>query len=205
MRNWRKPRASPIPLAHVRGGAAAVCLAALLLLSGCGITLPLPRTAVSQSPTGPLTVTLRILRGADNSTLAVAPVYFGNHGPFNFVVDTGASVSLISRQLARQLGLPQSGSRQPVSGVGGVEQIVFVTVSSWRAGQLVLPAGVIGSGQLALNSGDANLQGLLGSDVWSQFGKVTLDYNAGTLTVYKAVASRPPSTDGVHIAHRVTS
>lgn len=157
------------------------------LLAGCSLSLSLPGATTTASSTSTLTAPLTIQRGANNATLAIAPVYFGGKGPFHFIVDTGASVSLIRGDLARELALPPSGSRQRVSGVGGDEQITFVDVSHWHVGKIPLPNTSIGSGALPLTTGDSNLDGLLGSDIWSQFGRVTVDYNAATLTVYRSV------------------
>lgn len=166
---------------------AAMVAALACMLGGCSITLP-GFSSVATVSSSPMTVSLRILKGADNSTLALAPVYIHGEGPYQFIVDTGASVSIMRREIARQLALPPAGSRQQVNGVGGTEQIAFVTISNWRADRLALPHGTIGSGTLPFNDGGSPLDGLLGSDVWSQFGKVTIDYAAATLTVYRSVA-----------------
>ncbi len=154
--------------------------AVALALAGCTITLGNPVTY------GPgMTISVKVLRASQNQTLVEVPIYVGNKGPYEFVLDTGASVSLIDRTLAHTLNLPRSGSRQPVSGVGGTEQVVFVSVTRWRVGSVALPATSIASGALPAGSGNPVTQGLLGSDVLSQLGKFTLDYNAATLTIYR--------------------
>jgi Aspartyl protease len=185
----RMPFGRRVALWRTRATLVVISGCLICLLSSCAITVALPGATPSPTSNNPMTVALNIERGSDNSTLAIAPVYIGSNGPFNFIVDTGASVSLIRRGLASQLGLPKSGSRQPVSGIGGVQQIDFVGVSHWRAGQIALPNGSIGSGTLTVSAGSSSVDGLLGSDVWSQFGRVTIDYNAGTLTVYRALAA----------------
>jgi hypothetical protein len=154
----------------------------VLALAGCTITLG--NSIAYGSGT---TIPVKVLRGDDNATLVQVPVYIGKQGPYQFVLDTGASISLIDRALALRLNLPGSGARQPVGGVGGTEQVVFVSVAQWRMNSLGLPKTTIASGALPSGSGGPDIQGLLGSDLLSQFGKITLDYNAATLTVYRQI------------------
>lgn len=50
-----------------------------------------------------------------------APIRINGRGPFPFVVDTGANQSVISQELALQLGLA-SGPTEPLNGVAGVQE-----------------------------------------------------------------------------------
>lgn len=161
--------------------------AAMIIVAGCSITVG----GATSTSSNPMTISLKIVRGQDNSTLAIVPVTINGTGPYDFIVDTGASISLIDKSLTLQLALPHTGGRQPVSGVGGTQEIVFVDVSRWKVGQLALPRTSIGSGTLPTVRGESGFQGLLGSDIWSQFGRITIDYAAATLTVYKTIAERP--------------
>jgi predicted aspartyl protease len=106
---------------------------------------------------------------------------------FVFELDTGASTSLIAPSLVKQFGLPQAGRSQTISGIGGVQQATPVTISNWQTGPIRLPATTIVSASMPLERG-SGLDGLIGSDIWSRFGKFTLDYSSGTLTVYKQIA-----------------
>jgi Aspartyl protease len=185
-------RAGSRPCARVRRPlqALAIGMVAMLALAGCQLSLGTRTTTTSGGGT---TIPLRILKGQDNATLALVPVTINGKGPYSFILDTGASISLVDRSLAQQLNLPRSGARQPVSGIGGTEQVVFVDVKTWKVGNQPLPAGTIGSGALPTSRGGASIMGLLGSDIWSQFGKISIDYGAATLTVYKSLALRPDS------------
>jgi hypothetical protein len=113
----------------------------------------------------------------------LVPVTIGNSGPYSFAVDTGASTSLIDQPLAQRLGLKQVGPPQSIAGIGSNEQAIPVQVSHWHAEALTLPNGVIASASVFASQRGTGLQGLLGSDIWNQFGKITIDYGASTLTV----------------------
>src|SRR3954470_6568126 len=51
-------------------------------------------------------------------------VRFGGRGPFTFIIDTGAAINLIRRDVARQLGLPE-GRAVHLTGVGGIQQFTL--------------------------------------------------------------------------------
>ena len=163
---------------------AFACL--LLPLAGCSISFG----TSSNTNTQGITEHVNVVQGQDNSTLVLLPVTIHGKGPFTFALDTGASTSLIAASLAQRLGLQPTGNSQPITGIGGVEQAVFVKVSNWNTGPIKLPSVSIASAAIPHSEG-SNLQGLLGSDIWSRFGKFTLDYSAGTLTVYKQIAFAP--------------
>jgi predicted aspartyl protease len=69
----------------------------------------------------------------------VAPVYINGQGPFRLVVDTGASHSTISPQLAERLALsPAESSAILLNGVTGTAQVPAVNVQRMQAGDLVI-------------------------------------------------------------------
>lgn len=174
------------PARRVRSGVAlTLVLVATLVLGACGLTLGQPTVTA----TGPgTTIPIKVIRGVEGATLAEVSISILDKGPYEFVVDTGASISLIDTPLAQRLKLPQTGGTQPVSGVGGVTQVTLVRVANWHAGSLRLPKTTVASASLPDVRRSAGVQGLLGSDIMSQFGRVTVDYDAGTLTVYKQIA-----------------
>jgi predicted aspartyl protease len=65
----------------------------------------------------------------------VVPVMINGRGPFRFIVDTGASHSTISPELARKLGLPVSGELTiEVNGITGTAQVPAVRIERLEAG-----------------------------------------------------------------------
>ncbi len=161
------------------------------LSSGCSFTVrgddpaPRPATGASSAPAGTTTVDLQVLQQG-SATLALVPVTIGGEGPFPFVLDTGASSSAVNSDLARQLGLEPTGGSADVSGVTGTQQVQLVTVPSWAVGDASLPARPVGAIDFPTPGGDegggtSEIAGLLGSDVLSTFGSITVDYAAGEL------------------------
>jgi hypothetical protein len=167
-----------------RIGAALALMVLLLALGGCAVTLG------QSTPSGPPTVIpVKVLRGQDRTVLVLVPITINGQGPYDFVLDTGASVSLIDQALAQRLGLISTGPDHSVTGVGGTVQVAFVAVKSWRMGRLTLPQAQIGSGQLPGDRHNTMEQGLLGSDILSQFGTITVNYDNSSLTVAHALAA----------------
>lgn len=69
----------------------------------------------------------------------VAPVMIDGKGPFRFIIDTGASSSTISPQLAATLGLtPATQSTMMVNGITGTQEVPSVAIDRLEAGDLVL-------------------------------------------------------------------
>jgi hypothetical protein len=160
--------------------AAVLSLPALL---GCQLSLTPATNSPSSVPAGTYSTDVKIVRGSGDSTLVLVPVTIQGEGPYNFALDTGASVSLVDSSIANQLGLPEVGGSQQVSGVGGDQRVIPIQVKSWSAGSIPLPQATITKTRLAPFQGDSNIQGLLGSDILSQFGTVTLNYHTGVLTL----------------------
>ena len=98
-------------------------------------------------------------------------------GPYRFAVDTGAGSTIISRELARQLGLSQ-GAHIPIQGAGGPATGFLTQLSSLEFGNVslrdltVVAADVFAS---LRNPVGGELDGIIGYNVMRQFC-VTIDY-----------------------------
>lgn len=168
-----------------------------IILTGCTINVKAGQSGSPSTSAGKgTTVHVKVLTGQGGSTLVIVPVTINGHGPYDFALDTGASQSLIDHTLAGSLGLPAQGSPQPISGVGGNEPAVPVRINKWNIGAIDLPPSTIASAGLTQLHQGAHIRGLIGSDIWRQFGTITIDYAGSTLTVYRKLASVPltPST-----------
>src|SRR6185369_13261208 len=77
---------------------------------------------------------------ADRIGRVMAPVFVNGVGPFAFVVDTGASSSVISPRVVARLNLAADPSRAKLlRGITGSEVVSTVAVESITAGEIRLP------------------------------------------------------------------
>ncbi len=165
---------------HLR--AVAVLVMLITLAAGCSGTGD-ERRSPSPSHQSPVSATERTVplqvvhRGG--RVLAFVPITIDGHGPLLFALDTGASDSVVDKGVASTLNLHQAG-HVDISGVVGQRSVPLVKVGHWDAGSVRLPSDTLAVIDLA-GPERGGLQGLLGSDVLSKFGTVTVDYRAEKL------------------------
>jgi predicted aspartyl protease len=97
-------------------------LAATLGLAAC---TPVSRQTpilvnLADTPPTPPVDGANLATGEDSYDRLTVPVHINGQGPFDFVVDTGANRTVISEELAAQLGLPGAGMAD-IHGIAGVE------------------------------------------------------------------------------------
>ena len=150
------------------------------LLSASGVAAS--SRVATPAPRGHAAITTRLIvvHAPDGETAALAPVVI--HGRvFPFLIDTGATRSVVDLALVRKLGLRTIGAPIRITGVGCTSSAHNVQVSNWRIGAQSLPPIVATSTRVAGANGRAF--GLLGSDVLSRFGSATIDYAHAKLTL----------------------
>jgi predicted small secreted protein len=141
---------------------------------GCAGAKPAPGGAT----TIPVTVSTR-----QTQVAAMANVCIGGRGPFPFLIDTGAAGSVVTASLAKAAGLPAIGQPILIGGADCTAQARNSRITSWNVAGLVLqPQNVI---YLAVPGfgGKGEPDGVLGSDVWSRFGAMRLDFRHELITV----------------------
>ncbi|WP_338900095.1 retropepsin-like aspartic protease [Streptomyces sp. TG1A-60] len=154
-----------------------------VLLTGC--VLYDDRDDPDSPQTSPGTereVPLRVVEQG-GQTLAFVPVNMEGEGPFMFALDTGASVSVVDEDVADRVGLERTGERRSVSGILGTGQVPVARVERWAVGDVRIDPGEVTVIDLGPPRGGGGIQGLLGSDVLSDFGSITVDYDDGVLSV----------------------
>ena len=154
-----------------------------LTLACAGCEGALPARAPVQADTGAGEVPLRVA-GRGGAVLMVA-AHINGSGPYNLVLDTGATLTCIDEGIARQLRLPRkTGAVGLGAGVGGSGRVQLVQVDSVRLGGSTvrdLTACVLDLRHLReLGAGGVN--GLLGLNFLSGF-HVTLDFEKRLLTL----------------------
>lgn len=172
--------------------------------------------ARGSDPYGARRTTVDLLRPTADTPRVWVQVELPDGHPGLFMIDTGADVSLLSREAAERLALPIDG-REQVEGLGGTAEVDFATLPWLRLGDVTVPdvevaVGVPGQGE---GHGLLPADGLLGNNVWQHF-LVELDYRADRLTLTvpraRALARRGPTGrrampmrfDGSHVLGDVT-
>ena len=116
--------------------------------------------------------------------LVVVPVFVNKKGPYDFALDTGASSTVISLELAAECGLATEKISQLTAGGGNgiVSRVQLGSLSVGAARQENLAAAASDFlTQLNAELG-SELQGIVGYDFMRHY-RVTLDYPRGTLTL----------------------
>ena len=162
-------------------GSMSCALAALLAL-GCMDTGPARVDAPVDAAGGEIAFELA---GPGEAALVV-PVRINGAGPFDFVLDTGATVTCLDDALAAQLALPEvKGVIGTGAGIGGQGRLRLVRIDSLQIGGITaheLEACVVDLGNL--EGLGLELHGLVGLNVLREF-RVTLDFQRNVLTLEK--------------------
>lgn len=119
------------------------------------------------------------------------------HGkPYLFVVDSGASTSVIDSSIADELGLTTVGPPGKSTGLGCSAPSHRVRLDNWSVGGEALPPDVIGATKVSLAGGKINgitVAGLLGAEVYRAFGSLRLDYAGKKMTLGGTATAGHPS------------
>jgi hypothetical protein len=126
----------------------------------------------------PVTVSTR-----QSQVAAMANVCINGKGPFPFIIDTGAQGSVVTTALATRLGLPKIGPPVRIGGAGCSASAQVSMISTWNVAGLALQPQYVTYLKIPLFGGRGQPDGLLGSDVWSRFGAMRLDFARGHVTV----------------------
>ncbi len=175
----RRPDVSRLSTPRLRG-RAALCLvgASLLGLAGCPHRGAVPAGLAS----GPGRAELDLWRiGGDPSKIFVL-AELGDGVPRAFLVDTGASLSVLSREVAAELSLETQPRAGTLVGMGGAVPWKEAELETLRIGPYTfrdLPFAVDVPGAPS-ELGSVPIAGILGNNIWSQF-EVLIDYKANTI------------------------
>lgn len=149
------------------------------LAAGLGLWAAAPGVGAAQAPTVPDDL-VDIATGFDPALRMIGRVRVEESGPYRFVVDTGATNSVISQELARKLRLPP-GEQVDLHGIAGVERVDTVRVSRFTVGGLTthnLQMPVLSGRRLGVD-------GLIGLDALD--GRtVEMDFRRRRLRLYRS-------------------
>jgi hypothetical protein len=119
---------------------------------------------------------------ADRIGRVMAPVFVNGVGPFAFVVDTGASSSVISPRVVAKLALkPDPNEVRMLRGITGAEVVASVAVASITAGEITLA-----NNQLPIVEPRvfADADGIFGADAFAR-GCLHVKFNVATVAILR--------------------
>jgi predicted aspartyl protease len=130
-------------------------------------------TAATLSPKS-AKVKFRLAGGAQ--PLILLPVHVNDHGPFDFILDTGAGTSLLSSDLSQQLKVKVVGSKEGQS-AGGKVSVSLAKVDSLAVGEAKVDdvdVGIVDLSHIGKTIG-AKIDGDLGYNFLKHF-RIAIDY-----------------------------
>jgi predicted aspartyl protease len=137
--------------------------------------------------------------GLDKALRMTVPVMINGQGPFQFVVDTGADRTVISRELANRLKLPKAGTAK-LHAMGGSAEVNLV-----RVGRLQVSTNVMKGADIAALPGEyVGADGLLGIDSLKR-QRIVMDFQSNTMRIEPASAPEevlPPDADLIVVTAR---
>ena len=145
-------------------------------------------------------VTFRL--AGSKQALILLPVFVDGRGPYSFVLDTGATSTVVSNELADALALPR-GETQDGRGATGKMTLMKSQLPSLTVGKETiesLPVSVTDLSFLGRAMG-AQVDGALGHSFLRHFA-MTLDYAANALTLRRSVGGTERVLDESEIAFR---
>jgi hypothetical protein len=119
------------------------------------------------------------------NSLVVVPVTINGSGPYRFILDTGASNTLLSAAIADTLRIPKQGDATLLIASGRLP-VTIRTVSVLNVGAAHLDNIEVTVADFALLK-TLNVEGVLGADYLRRF-KVSIDYNNQTVDLEPASA-----------------
>ncbi len=168
---------------------------ALTLLVGCPAhRAPDGLQAYELTVKGAQHTAVDLLIDSPTSDKIFIQVDLGLDEPALFLVDTGASVTVVNTAVVEALGLVPNPGQGIIEGMGGVTPWSSVVIPSLRIGEIELlhveaAADVRGVPSFG---GGPPMQGILGNNVWQNF-VLTVDYPAAQLELDRS--GEPPMLD----------
>ncbi|MBA4156001.1 MAG: clan AA aspartic protease [Gemmatimonadetes bacterium] len=147
-------------------------------LGGCEVGAP----ARVEAPADTVAGEIGFRMAGPNDAALLVPVHINGEGPFDFVLDTGATLTCVEQETAARLELPeQRGARGVGVGIGRAGRVNLVRVDSLRVGEARvagMTACVLDLQQFAVLG--TPIDGLLGLNFLQSF-RMTLDFRRNVL------------------------
>jgi predicted aspartyl protease len=115
-----------------------------------------------------------------HESLVVVPVFLNGRGPYRFLLDTGATNTILSNRVADQLNIP-IGKTQTLLTVGGTAMATKRIIDVIRFGNTQIMQLPIIAADLKLMRA-LHIDGIIGGDCLKQF-RISIDYAHQLITI----------------------
>lgn len=151
-----------------------LCIVAMMSIYGRWAQADEPRKSGSKP------VTFRLAK--PDKPLILLETMVNEKGPYHFVLDTGAGLTMISPELAKKVEIKRDQAQKAV-GAGGSVEVHFGTIKSLAIGETRLKELKVGIMDLTGISKaiETDIDGIVGYNFLSKF-RVSVDYPKGTVT-----------------------
>lgn len=154
-----------------------------LLAPGCGLQSGLSPGSPSDTAPGEVSFELK----GPNEAALIVPVKINGKGPYDFVLDTGATFTCVDQPLAEELKLPDwSGPLGSVVISGGEGQMGFVKIDTLEVGNTARASELVAC-KLDLSRMQPpgfGIKGLVGLNFLKSY-RVTIDFERNILRLDK--------------------
>lgn len=154
-----------------------------LLALGCNIPSAVSPGAPSETAPGEITFDL----AGPNEAAMIVPVRINGKGPYEFVLDTGATFTCVDKNLAEELQLPEwSGPLGTVVITGGDGEMGFVKIEMFEVGDTAKASELVAC-KLDLSRMQPpgfGIKGLVGLNFLKSY-HVTIDFKRNSLRLDK--------------------
>jgi len=150
--------------------------------------------AEEQSASAPNIVTAKIR--LDDLSMIIVPVSINGSGPYDFLLDTGSSKTIVDQKLAEQLALPRV-SEKTVVGMLASSRMPVVHIDSLSVAGASVPGGdIYASDHPATVTG--KVRGVLGEDFLQNFD-LLIDYGHQSIRLEAPLGSMAETALGEHL------
>jgi predicted aspartyl protease len=162
-----------------------VLLVTVVVAESAACTIPASGDFGSPASTTPGEVAFEL--AAPNDAAIIVPVKINGHGPFKFVLDTGATFTCIDQKLVDQLKLPEwrgqfgAGILQPTEGAVKLVSLDTFEVGNVKATEMKACAIEFSN----LQTGGLDARGLVGLNFLKSF-QVRIDFKKKVLRLDKS-------------------
>lgn len=154
-----------------------------LLAAGCGLQGTVSPGSPSEAVPGEVSFKL----AGPNEAALIVPVKINGKGPYDFVLDTGATFTCVDRALADELKLPDwSGPLGTVVITGGDGQMGFVKIDTLEVGDTARATELVGCklDLTRMQPPGFGIKGLVGLNFLKSY-HVTIDFERKALRLDK--------------------